>query len=246
MDRIHNRISTGHDARDYISELYWSMSSVWERELLCWMIDRNIQAGISAGTINKAWPGLINIMPYQRCSLTSDTDLTKWPWTKGIISQIKADGLYSSISHQSDGSVTIESRAGRPFPLEYFTELVKIVKSQVPKGNQLHGELLMTSKGEILARALGNGEFNSLLKGGDLTSGCAPIYQAWDMIPISEAISKNKYKVPYSERFAELQKVLSTNDTISLIESKTVLHACHVPLFFPLIATCPVLKSPNI
>ena len=222
VHHLHNRIYTGHDAKTNVARIYHNLCNKWERELLCLMIDRNVQAGISAGTINKVWPDLIKIVPYQRCSLHSDTDLTKWPWSKGIASQIKADGMYANISHQLDGSVTIESRAGRPFPLEYFAELVQSIKLQVPKGNQLHGELLMSLSSEILPRQIGNGEFNSILKGGELSDGYSPIYQAWDMIPISEAFSKNKYRVPYTERFDKLSKTISSNDSLSLIEHKTV------------------------
>lgn len=201
-ETIAKRAKTGGAARRWLAEKYHQLDSVGQ-ELLKLLIQRDVKCGISFTTINKVWPGLVTAVPYMRCSLLKEVDLDSWPWERGVYSQIKADGMFANISHHFN-AVTIESRAGSPFPVEFFPDLVQDIKNLIPQGQQLHGELLVKKSGQILPREVGNGMFNSALQGTPLEADCVPIFQAWDMIPITEAFSKNEYKVPYEERLQEL------------------------------------------
>lgn len=220
---IAGRQLTGDAARAFITNQHSNMQTDWEKELLELMIQRDVKAGISTGTINKVWPGLITDVPYMRCTLPSDTDLNEWPWADGVISEIKADGQFANVSHLKSGKVTIESRNGSPMPLEYFQDIVAEVQAQVPNGEQLHGELLIEVNGKILPRQEGNGILNSLLQGGEMPAGHKAVYHVWDTIPVSEARSKNKYNVPYKKRFATVKEWFDGHaGSIEVIEHKIV------------------------
>jgi DNA ligase-1 len=223
-DTIAKRDLTGNAARLWLANLYHDLAEDWEKELLTLLIQRDVQAGISKGTINKVWPGLITDVPYMRCCLPSAVDLASWPWKRGVYSQIKADGQYANISHLASGAVTIETRAGSPFPLEYFKDLVAEIQAAIPKGMQIHGELLMLDpQGKIMPREKGNGMFNSLQQGGELEPGYQPVYHAWDMIPVEEAKVKNKYLVAYETRFQALEGYIGKGlKHLQLIEYKIV------------------------
>lgn len=228
MDSVKNVLAgreyTGNKARDWIAGIWGAMVNPWEKELLELMIQRDVKAGISTGTINKIWPGLITDTPYMRCTLPSETDLSAWPWADGVYSEIKADGQFANISHHvRTGRVSIESRNGSPMPLEYFQALVAEVQARVPGGQQLHGELLIKKDGKILPRQEGNGIFNSLLQGGELEAGHEIVYHVWDTIPVAEAKSKNKYNVLRKKRFALLKEWFDGHEgAIEIIEHKVV------------------------
>lgn len=225
-DQLALRKRTGNDARNWLSGVYNNFTSDWSKELLQLLIQRDVKAGISKGTINKAWPGLVTDVPYMRCNLAAKVDLSTWPWAEGVYSEIKADGQFANISlHLGTGQVSIESRAGSPMPLEYFGELVEAVKALIPEGYQCHGELLMLKDGKIMPRAEGNGLFNKLLQEGELPPGHTPVYDVWDMIPICEAKPKNKFNEAYKVRFERLKALLagiSEDSAIRVIEHKMV------------------------
>lgn len=225
-DTLACRELTGNKVKVWLSDLYHSMEHDWEKDLLTFLIQRDVRAGFNVSSINKVWPGLVTQVPYMRCTLPKDANLASWPWAAGVYSQIKADGQFANVSHHAaTGTVSIESRNGSPYPLEYFGAVIAEVKKHVPAGMQCHGELLIKRGGKIMERAKGNGIFNSLLQGGEPEAGDEIIYQAWDMIPLTEAKIKNKYNVPYKQRFAaliEVLKGLEAGSPISLIEYEIV------------------------
>lgn len=225
-DTLACRDLTGNAARAWIANLYHALSSEAEKDLLVKLIQRDVRAGFSVSTINKVWPGLITQVPYMRCVLPKDADLTTWPWAQGIYCQIKADGQFANVSHHgATGSISIESRNGSPYPLEYFNHLIEEAKRHIPEGYQCHGELMIIRNGKLLPRQEGNGVFNSLLQGGAPEAGDEIIYHVWDMIPLTEAKAKNTYTVPYKTRFEALKMALaglSETSPISVVETYMV------------------------
>ena len=208
-----NRTLSGAKARASVATLHASFKNDYERELLELLIERDAKSGFGASTINKVWADLITDVPYMRCCLPKDAKLDKFPWKTGVFSQLKCDGMFANVTHRADGSVTIASRSGSPFPIEMFPDIEREVIAKVPACSQMHGELLMYKDGEVLPRELGNGMFNSIQQGGELEDGCVPVYVAWDIIPETEAKAKNKYRVAYSKRFAKLGDCLKTKET---------------------------------
>ena len=202
------RLVSGNEARSAIAAIYNGFKTDWEKELLALLINRDAKSGFGGSTINKVWADLVTDVPYCRCSLPKDAKLAQWPWSKGVYSQQKCDGMFSNITHKADGTVTIASRSGSPFPIDKFNDVVALVEAKIPRGAQCHGELLMYRNGKVLERQDSNGQFNSILQGGEAKPGCTIVYVAWDMIPESEAKAKNKYRVPYKTRFESLASLL--------------------------------------
>jgi DNA ligase-1 len=154
---------------------------------------------------------MLTDVPYMRCCLPADTDLKSFPWSGGVYSQMKADGMFANLNVDADGVVTLASRNGSPFPMDMFTKLAVEAALNISPGYQLHGELLMYRDGKLLERKTSNGRFNSILQGGELEAGDVPIYVAWDMIPIAEAKAKSKYKVTYATRLSALEASIGGN-----------------------------------
>lgn len=222
VENLSTRKITGNQAKAWVATLHDKLQG-WERELLELLIGRDVRAGFSESTINKVWPELVTDVPYMRCCLPKEAKMKNWDWSKGVYSQIKADGMFQYAAHHADGIISMMSRAGTPMPIEYFKDIVAELRDRVPAGMQASGELLMTRNGEILPRQIGNGYFNSLINDGELEDPTLiPIYQVWDIMPISEMKPKNKYKVPYKTRFEQVINLFSGSAFVKAIESKIV------------------------
>lgn len=202
---LEKRTLTGNAARDEVNR-WIHLLSPESSELLRRILKKDLRAGFTGNTVNRAVKGLIPDQPYMRCSLPKDAKLHTWPWAEGVFSQEKADGMFSNTDYDSAGIVTITSREGRPFPLDTgaFDEIVAQVQATFPRGTQTHGELLVEVAGGILPREISNGIMNHVSAGGELDAGQRIVLYAWDQIPLSEAKPKGKVETPYKERFKAL------------------------------------------
>ena len=176
--------------------------------LLVAIINKNLEAGINSSTINSVWKGLIPTFPYMRCSLPTRVDLELLEWNVGVYAQEKADGMFVNINVGSD-HVKILSRQGTEIPVEKLGESVKWLSRILPKGNQIHGEMLCRDpSGKVLPREVGNGAFNSVCKGGKLPERWTVLFRVWDCIPLSAVEPKGKYTEPYGSRFEGLKNYI--------------------------------------
>lgn len=195
-------------------------------ELLWRVLNKDLRGGFGESSCNKAVKGFFKSFPYQRCSLMSDTDVTKWDWANGIISQKKADGMYVN-SNNEDGTIAatlLTSRQGEPFPLKGF-ERIHLSISMLSPGTQTHGELLVFGPdGKELERAIGNGMINEVRQGGNWEEGHYPVLEVWDQIPLSEVKPKAKIAIPYLDRLRGLTKQIKAAERSDLrvIETRIV------------------------
>ena len=226
VENLAGRKLTGNRAKDWLAFCHYQLENEWERELLTMLIERDVRAGFSESTINKVWADTVTDVPYMRCSLPKDAKLGQFPWASGVFSQIKADGMYANLSRHRDGSVTIESRNGSPFPIDAFDEIVADANDNLMPGWQSHGELLVARKKmsglDYLPRQEGNGILNKILKGGDLALGLVIIFEAWDIIPLTAAVTKGKHEVPYELRFKQLRETWNLTRAVKIIETEIV------------------------
>lgn len=194
-------------------------------ELLWRVINKDLRAGFSDTAVNKVRKGTFKEFPYQRCSLPKHVELATWPWGDGVISQIKADGMFAN-GDADLGNSTLSSRQGQVFPQKGYEDLLaELALLKGDKGTQTHGELLVVNeKGEILAREIGNGILNKVNQGGEFPEGHYPIYQVWDRIPLSSVKPKAKYMVPYADRLRALKAEVRAFDLklISIVETRIV------------------------
>ena len=222
LDRLISRELSGHDALNEvtteINRLELDSARLFQR-----IIRKNLLAGFSESSLNKVCKGLIPEFAYMRCSLPKDTDLEKWPWSEGVFSQEKADGMFANLDYESNGDVSIRSRQGTEFPMLEFESLVKEVQDELYAGYEYHGEFLVRRDGAILPRAESNGVMNRVINGGMFVGSEKPLFLMWDMVPLEFVEPKGKCLIGYAHRFDNLNALLQANNTyIGLVPTKVV------------------------
>lgn len=204
------RSLTGNEARERVAAALGLLTPA-SGDLLTRIIKKDLRAGFSEETVNKACPKTIPTFPYMRCSLPKDSNWEKWNWADGIIVQEKADGMFLNIEHDAAGIITITSRAGSLFPIDKLDRLVESCQWSLAKGTQSHGEAVVYVGDAALPRQESNGVMNSILAGGEVPPGHTVRYLAWDQIPLSAVVPKGKYEVPYRDRLRALIAGLTAN-----------------------------------
>jgi DNA ligase-1 len=203
LDKLANRTLTGNDARDEVQRLMTFLTPE-SAELFKRIIRKDLRAGFSESTVNKAWKGLIREFPYMRCALLKDAKLDSWTWAAGVISQEKADGMFMNIDHEEGGLVRMTSRQGTPFDVDAFGEFAQRVRALLTPGTQTHGEMVVFVDGKLAAREIGNGILNRVAAGGAFGPNESPLFYAWDQIPLAAVAPKGKYEVGYRDRLVAM------------------------------------------
>lgn len=182
------------------------------------VIRKDLRCGINTGTINAAIKGLIFEPPYMRCSLKDKSNMKKWKWEDGIISQTKADGMFINAIVGVDG-VQWMTRNGQTFPEGSLGTVLNSEAVRVLRPNYVYmGELLVIENNTVLPREVGNGALNSVLKGGSFEPDQQPILKVWDVV--SEGDWRTGGSVyEYNLRLADCKaipesQVISTIDTM--------------------------------
>lgn len=199
--------------------------SLFSAELFKRIMLKDMRAGFSEETCNKVWPGLLPDFPYMRCSLPAKAKFADWNIEgDGAISQEKQDGMFLNVDNELNGAVFIYSRQGSMFPMEKFEDLATAIRNTLVAETQSHGECLVQRDGKVLAREIGNGVLNSVLKGGDFAPNEKPVFVMWDQIPLTSVKSKGKYEVGYKKRLVGIIAQLRANPTplVTLTETKIV------------------------
>jgi len=200
---LHSRKLTGNEALAHVDYELKHLSPK-SSMLLVDILNKDLKANIGVKLVNKAYGAkLLTEHPYMRCSLPKDVKLETWPWERGVFSQVKMDGMYATAV--CNNSVDFFTRKGHVFPdNERFKILKENIKSAIPEGVQLSGELLVMRGGKFLDRKTGNGILNSILKtNADIPANLALCYIAWDMISNEEA-KQGKSPREYEQRINEL------------------------------------------
>lgn len=225
LDDLKNRVFTGQAALDLLGRILGTCENQDDAKVIELIIQRDLKCGATDSTANKVWKGLIPEFPYMRCALPKDAKFKDWAWSAGVYSQLKADSMFANLDiiSSAEGGVILTSRNGSEMPTEKFQKVVDYALDMIPLGYRLTGELQVKKAGKILPREIGNGILNSVLKGGDFGEDEEPVYSAWDIIPLEFAKPGGKYKVPYSQRFTELQNMIDEEGTpVHLIPTRIV------------------------
>lgn len=222
---LHNRDITGNMAHEVVSNLMSWMKQE-EAEIFENIMKRDLRCGINVATINAAIDGLIPEYPYMRCSLPDKSNIGKFNWRYGVISQEKADGMFVNIIRKEGGGILIQSRNGSIFPMNEFGTLVSGLQQLEGFLDEtvLHGEMVVTDiSGHVLPREEGNGVLNSVLKGGEFPYGLYPTVYLWDTIPLVD-YKNGVCETPYNNRLYRLQKMVESApfDNIRVIETRVV------------------------
>ena len=203
LDKLAKRELTGNDAKSVVADTLSKLNSR-SAELFGRILQKDLKAGFGESTVNKVIKGFIPDFPYMRCSLPKEVKLEDWDWANGIVSQEKADGMFTNIDHDDFGIVTATSRQGTPLPMDKFPQIVEEVQSFIAKGTQSHGEFLVVVDGKIAERAISNGIMNRVMSGGDFEDNETPILKLWDQIPLTSVVTKGRCDIPYEKRLVAL------------------------------------------
>lgn len=219
--KLSSRRLAGNEAKLAVTKELERLN-VESREVLRRVLLKDLKCKVGATLLNKAFPGTVQEYPYMRCSLPDKSNMPKWTeadWARGVISQLKADGMFASLTTTENG-VRLLSRQGSPFPSDALPDLH--TRHEALTGWQLHGELLVYQGTELMERQIGNGILNSLLQGGELDPQYSVAYVVWDMIPAADAVPGGKCGVPYLQRLENLRGQIEECPGISLIETTRV------------------------
>lgn len=237
LQNLIDRKLTGDAAAKAVSHEMNSLDAK-SAELLWRIINKDLKAGFSESSINKVKKGTIPEFSYMRCSLPKDAKLEEWPWATGVISQIKADGMFFNGNVESF-AVNLCSRQGQPFPADAYYDLsnqLQLIHSQLgtpgsfyENGTQFHGELLVEDKdGNVLPRQVGNGLLNKVNQGDVLPEGHKITAVIWDIVPIENTGKKGIFNVLYLQRLKSLSaavgflKAARNEVLVNIIETKVV------------------------
>ena len=191
-------------------------------EVVKMIINKDCKGGFSGKTINKAYPGLIMLMPYCRCS-TAKTKEHTFNYAEGLIEQEKADGMFVNIIFDEKYSVMRTRNGNQVYQLDHLENFFK--KADKCFTNTVYmGELLIQVNGKILPRKTGNGILNSCLQGTADESARNAIVKLWDAVPIND-FWKGKCDIPYKNRLTRVTKFIQAmNDPklLSLIDTRLV------------------------
>ena len=158
LEQLKQREITGNQAQEVVREYLLNTNQVI-RELFELVIGRDIRAGVGVGIINEVYKGLIEEIPYCRCSKLDEKTLERFDtMPEGFLTQAKLDGQFSYIIKEDD-IVYMLTRAGTVWTSESLKE--DMVKC--PDGVYI-GEALIYREGRPLDRKTGNGLINKFIK----------------------------------------------------------------------------------
>lgn len=233
---LQDRTLTGDAAKAAIATEFAKLDEK-SAELLWRVINKDLKAGFGESSVNKVKKDFIPCFPYMRCSLPKDSNLDQWPFSTGVISQIKADGMFFN-GNIDKTFVNFTSRQGQPFPSSpSFDRLAEnfriafqgLLTEDFEHGAQTHGELLVEDPdGKVLPREIGNGMLNKLIQGTELQPGYKLTALLWDVIPMTSVVKKGKYEVPYLNRLRMLNSAVGMlhakreESLIAVIETRVV------------------------
>lgn len=194
-----------------------------ERDLLKWAIWGDIKAGVGPKTINKVWPGLIFIPPYQRCSTLDKGYHHRWDWSKGIFVQNKEDQMFGNL-------ITEEGLFTRNFNL-VESESVRELNEWATKVKQefgslvFHGEIqVKDANGEYVTREKSNGLINGLIQTGEeLPEGFTVNMTLWNVVDKAD-FYRGFSSYRYEACFEALQEILDVHpcDKLRIVRNERV------------------------
>lgn len=158
LNVLSGRMATGNDAINYVRNFLLEANQT-VRELFELAIGRDIRAGVGVGIINEVYKGLIEEIPYCRCSKLDEKTLERFDsMPEGFLTQAKLDGQFSYIIKAND-TLTMLTRAGTV----WTSDSLKEDMVECPDGVYI-GEALIYREGKPLDRKTGNGRITSFIK----------------------------------------------------------------------------------
>lgn len=153
------------------------------KTVLSRILEGKLKCGVTSSSVNKAWPGLIFVVPYQRCHSESFIGNINYP----AYFDEKLDGVFFNVlSNEKDG-VSYISRNGKTYPIAN-DKLDNAFQKRSKGFNVAYtGEGLICRNGKILDRKTGNGIIGKILKGTATPEDHRDlIIVVWEAIPLAD------------------------------------------------------------
>ena len=242
LEQLKQREITGNQAQEVVREYLLNTNQVI-RELFELVIGRDIRAGVGVGIINEVYKGLVEEIPYQRCSKLDEKTLERFDtMSGGFLTQMKADGIFSYIIVQDD-EISFLTRAGTPWTSNKLSEELKHLPNCV-----IIGEALVMEDNKVFDRKTGNGLITKFIKRestletledkakSGATKHLAELgnkrdefewidkrinFQVWDSLTLEE-FEEGISPRPYTERFGEALRLSFMTQSLRPIPSYRV------------------------
>ena len=164
------------------------------------IVTKDLRAGFSSKIVESVMKGVVDTVPYQRCSDFALVSRVTFP----AIAQKKADGMFAYAMPWKEEKI-FTTRQGNEFHL--FGCLHEELSDIFGGDTVVIGELqvLDAKREKVLDRKTGNGYLNSFIQGtGDVNIVNRIIYDVWAAVPYS-AYQKKFHNAPYSVVFTSLK-----------------------------------------
>lgn len=125
------------------------------------ILNGDLKCGVTSKSVNKAWPGLIYVVPYQRCTSESGIDNIVYP----AYFDEKLDGIFFNVLCDPSKGVEYRSRNGKEYEVKNERLSNAFVKRSRGFAVAYTGEGMIYRNGKVLDRKTGNGIINKILKG---------------------------------------------------------------------------------
>lgn len=205
-----------------------SLKTQEERELLQFALWADIKASFGPKSINKVWPDLIFIPPYQRCSTYDKGYHLAWNWQAGVFVQEKEDQMFGNLicDHKQKLFSRNFNAIDCPSSINGLMEFAKGVWEYFDEPVVIHGELKVRDDdtGEFLGREASNGQVNGIIQtGSDLPEGYSAHMVVWDVIPLGDFYA-GYCAIEYRSRFDALSDALNVvpSDNVRLVNNAIV------------------------
>lgn len=235
-NQLAKRVITGNAAIDKVSELYSKLKED-DQKVLELLLNRDLDCGISATTINKVFPNLIREQPCCKAKENLEENLNKIQYP--AILQLKADGsrnltTFYDVDSTSENENNFDMFTRQSNLYLGLTDLEKSLKTLGLNKEVLDGELIYMEDitKDLLEdisenqqnRQSNNGVLNKTLKNTITDEEQKHIvYVVWDIIPYDVYYGNAPSVETYQERFEKLKELSKRfPNNIKLIPSQYV------------------------
>lgn len=201
LQQLTDREVTGNAARDLAKDC-----SMQYGELFRLILGGSVKAGITATSINAAYPGLIPV--FKRLK-GDEYEITEFP----ILMSTKFDGMWVGIRVE-DQEVTLQSSSGMYFKLPSLSRRFVLQPNGWYEGEMVKGD------GKTVSRSSITGDFNKVTK-GTATDIKDYSYMVFDYLALEEWDNKVAI-LTFDERLCYLKDNLGTCNIVKVAEQISV------------------------
>ena len=218
-------------------------------EVVAKIVRKDLDCGVSAISINKARPGTIKKMPYQRCKTSAH--INNILFEPEAMAQCKADGAFVNCFVEED-KIKFLTRSGQT--VKQLEHLKKNMHNQQPKlkygaklgtshnkhvwGKVYLGELRVWEVvgKKIMSRKKGNGIINQCIKGTANPEDAKKVFlTVWDCILSFKEFWAGLCDIAYNTRFfhtTSLVNAVANDKFVRLIEFKRITNLAEAYSFY--------------